>query len=205
MFATEKENISYAIGNSIGHNFLQQGIEVDHEVVAMAIKHVLSDSELALTDEEMDDTMRKFQHDMQEKMGAQKSKGGEENLAAGQAFLNENKGMNDVITTPSGLQYQVITQGTGPKPKLTDEVTTHYHGTLINGKVFDSSVKRGQPASFPVNGVIAGWTEALQLMQVGSKWKLFIPSELAYGERGAGADIGPGTTLIFEVELLSIG
>ncbi|MBC7389926.1 MAG: FKBP-type peptidyl-prolyl cis-trans isomerase [Opitutaceae bacterium] len=204
MFATDKENVSYAIGNSIGHNFLSQGIDVDPEIVAMAIKHVLTDSELALTDEEMDDTMRMFQQMMQEKEGEQKSKGGEENRAAGKAFLTDNQRNEGIITTPSGLQYQVIKEGSGPKPNLTDEVTTHYHGTLINGKVFDSSVKRGQPASFPVNGVIAGWTEALQLMPTGSKWKLFIPSELAYGERGAGADIGPGTTLIFEVELLAI-
>ena len=205
MFATDKENVSYAIGNSIGQNFLSQGIDVDPEIVAMAIKHVLTDSEFALTDEEMDDTMRKFQQTMQAKMSAEQSKGGEENRVVGKAFLAENQKNNGIITTPSGLQYQILNEGSGPKPKLTDQVTTHYHGTLISGKVFDSSVKRGQPASFPVNGVIAGWTEALQLMPVGSKWKLFIPSELAYGERGAGADIGPGTTLIFEVELLSIG
>jgi len=122
----------------------------------------------------------------------------------GEAFLTANKEKEGVVTLPSGLQYQVITEGTGEKPSVNSNVTTHYHGTTIDGKVFDSSVQRGQPASFPVSGVIKGWTEALQLMPVGSKWRLFIPSELAYGERGAGDAIGPHSALIFEVELLSI-
>jgi FKBP-type peptidyl-prolyl cis-trans isomerase FklB len=128
----------------------------------------------------------------------------EANVGKGKAFLEENSKKAGVITLPSGLQYSIIKEGTGPKPKLEDKVTTHYHGTLLDGKVFDSSVERGQPVSFAVNGVIPGWTEALQLMPVGSKWKLFIPSNLAYGERGAGGDIGPNETLIFEVELISI-
>jgi FKBP-type peptidyl-prolyl cis-trans isomerase FklB len=126
------------------------------------------------------------------------------NVEAGKKFLEENSKKPGVVTLPSGLQYQIIKEGTGPKPGPEDKVTTHYHGTLLNGKVFDSSVERGQPVSFAVNGVIPGWTEALQLMSVGSKWKLFIPSNLAYGERGAGGDIGPNETLIFEVELISI-
>lgn len=205
MFTTEKEKVSYAIGNSIGNNFKEQGIDVEPSIVAQAIKDVLTDSSLALTEEQMEEVMMNFQRTMQQKQREQQSKAGEANRAAGKAFLEENKSAAGVVTLPSGLQYQVLKEGNGPKPKLSDKVTTHYHGTLINGKVFDSSVKRGQPASFPVSGVISGWTEALQLMPVGSKWKLFIPSELAYGERGAGADIGPGTTLIFDVELLSIG
>jgi FKBP-type peptidyl-prolyl cis-trans isomerase FklB len=128
----------------------------------------------------------------------------EEKIDEGRIFLEENKKKEGVTTLESGLQYTVITKGTGPKPKLEDNVTTHYHGTLIDGTVFDSSVDRGEPASFPVGGVIKGWTEALQLMNVGSKWKLFVPYDLAYGERGAGQQIGPYSTLIFEVELLSI-
>lgn len=205
MFTTEKEKVSYAIGNSIGNNFKEQGIDVEPSIVAQAIKDVLTDSSLALTEEQMEEVMMNFQRTMQQKQRELQSKAGEANKAEGKAFLEENKKTAGVVTLPSGLQYQVLKEGNGPKPKLSDKVTTHYHGTLINGKVFDSSVKRGQPASFPVSGVISGWTEALQLMPVGSKWKLFIPSELAYGERGAGADIGPGTTLVFEVELLSIG
>ena len=125
-------------------------------------------------------------------------------MKEGQVFLEKNGAREEVTTTASGLQYEVLKAGDGPSPAETDEVTVHYHGTLINGKVFDSSVERGQPASFPVNRVIAGWVEALQLMKVGDKWKLFIPSDLAYGPRGAGNDIGPNATLIFEVELLGI-
>lgn len=128
----------------------------------------------------------------------------EENQAAGKEFLLENAKRDGVVTTTSGLQYEVLAQGSGASPKATDEVTVHYHGTLTDGRVFDSSVERGQPATFPVNGVIPGWIEALQLMNVGSKYKLFIPSDLAYGERGAGQMIGPNSTLIFEVELISI-
>ena len=128
----------------------------------------------------------------------------EEKIDEGRKFLEENSKKEGVITLASGLQYEVITNGSGDKPKLEDNVTTHYHGTLIDGTVFDSSVDRGEPASFPVGGVIKGWTEALQLMSVGSKWKLYVPYDLAYGERGAGPQIGPYSTLIFEVELLSI-
>ena len=129
----------------------------------------------------------------------------DENVKTGAAFLAANKSKPGVTTLPSGLQYKVLTAGTGPKPTASDTVTVNYRGTLISGKEFDSSYKRGQPATFPVGGVIKGWTEALQLMPVGSKWQLFIPADLAYGDRGAGGDIGPGETLIFEVELLSIG
>jgi FKBP-type peptidyl-prolyl cis-trans isomerase FklB len=141
--------------------------------------------------------MAAFQKEMIAKLG-------EKNKAEGEAFLAENKKKEGVKTLPSGLQYKVIKAGTGKKPKVTDTVTTHYRGTLMNGTEFDSSYRRGQPVSFQVNGVIPGWTEALQLMEEGAKWQLFIPSNLAYGERGAGRDIGPNATLVFEIELLSI-
>ena len=144
------------------------------------------------------------QKKIQEYFSKQQAKASESVIKEGREFLAENSKKENVITLESGLQYEVIKSGDGPKPTLNDQVTTHYHGTLIDGTVFDSSVERGQPASFPVSGVIKGWTEALQLMSVGSKWRLFVPHGLGYGERGAGPQIGPYSTLIFEVELISI-
>jgi len=192
-----KDSISYSLGVSIGNNFKTNSLDsVDFDLMAKAMKDVFA-GKTAISQEDADKAIQNF---MQQK---EKVKG-EENLKKGQAFLEENKKKAGVVTTASGLQYMIIKEGTGPKPVLSDKVTTHYHGTLLDGTVFDSSVDRGQPASFPVSGVIPGWTEALQLMPVGSKWKLFVPSALAYGERGAGGKIGPNTTLIFEVELLSI-
>jgi FKBP-type peptidyl-prolyl cis-trans isomerase FklB len=149
--------------------------------------------------------MMNFQKEMMAKQGERKKGQAEKNKKEGEEFLTLNKNKPDVITLPSGLQYKVVTKGSGEKPKLTDTVTTQYRGTLIDGTEFDSSYSRGEPATFQVNGVIKGWTEALQLMAVGSKWQLFIPSVLAYGEGGAGNDIGPNATLIFEIELISIG
>jgi FKBP-type peptidyl-prolyl cis-trans isomerase len=148
--------------------------------------------------------MESFQKDVQTKRAAIQEKEGKANKEEGTKFLTANKSKPGVKVTASGLQYEILKEGKGPKPGASDTVTTHYKGTLINGKVFDSSYDRGEPATFPVNGVIKGWTEALQMMPVGSKWKLFIPSDLAYGPRGAGADIGPDATLVFEVELVSI-
>jgi FKBP-type peptidyl-prolyl cis-trans isomerase FklB len=157
-----------------------------------------------LTDQEARETMTVFQKEMMAKQEVLAKKLGEKNKKEGEAFLAENKKKEGVKTLPSGLQYRVIKEGTGRKPKATDKVLTHYRGTLIDGTEFDSSYKRGTPTSFKVNEIIPGWTEALQLMKEGAKWQLFIPSNLAYAERGAGRDIGPNATLIFEVELISI-
>ena len=194
---TMLDSVSYGLGVSIGSNLKQNALDtVNIDMLAKGMKDFFANKN-AMTAEQADASIRTY---LQSK---EKTKG-EANQKAGEAFLAENKKKPGVQTTASGLQYQVIKEGTGPKPTLNDMVTTHYHGTLIDGTVFDSSVERGQPASFPVSGVIPGWTEALQMMNVGSKWKLWIPGNLAYGERGAGGKIGPNTTLIFEVELLSI-
>lgn len=191
------DSVSYGLGVAIGNNLKNSGFDsLKVELVAQGLQEVL-DGKATLKQEDAD---RIIQGYMMEK---EKVKG-DENLRKGQSFLDENKKKPGVKVTESGMQYIVMKEGTGPKPGLNDKVTTHYHGTLIDGTVFDSSVERGQPASFPVSGVIPGWTEALQLMGVGSKWKLFLPSNLAYGERGAGGKIGPNSVLVFEVELLSI-
>jgi FKBP-type peptidyl-prolyl cis-trans isomerase FklB len=193
----EKDSISYGLGVSIGNNFKTSNLDsIDVDLLAKGMRDVFA-GKPAITQEEADKAINAFM------MKREKVKG-EENIAKGNAFLEQNKKKPGVITTPSGLQYSVIKEGTGAKPTLNDKITAHYHGTLIDGTVFDSSVDRGQPASFPVSGVIPGWTEALQMMSVGSKWKLVIPSNLAYGERGAGGKIAPNSVLVFEVELLSI-
>jgi FKBP-type peptidyl-prolyl cis-trans isomerase FklB len=193
----EKDSISYGLGVSIGNNFKTSNLDsIDVDLLAKGMRDVFA-GKPAITQEEADKAINAFM------MKREKVKG-EENIAKGNAFLEQNKKKPGVITTPSGLQYSVIKEGTGAKPTLNDKITAHYHGTLTDGTVFDSSVDRGQPASFPVSGVIPGWTEALQMMSVGSKWKLVIPSNLAYGERGAGGKIAPNSVLVFEVELLSI-
>ncbi|MBC7861857.1 MAG: FKBP-type peptidyl-prolyl cis-trans isomerase, partial [Bacteroidia bacterium] len=171
--------------------------EINADLLAKAINNVLKNENTLFTAEQANDLVRNYFE------GLQKSKQ-EQNAKAGEKFLAENKTKAGVITLPSGLQYTIMKAGTGPKPTAANKVKTHYHGTLLDGTVFDSSVDRKEPVSFQVTQVIAGWTEALQLMPVGSKWKLFIPSNLAYGEHGAGGAIGPGATLIFEVELLAI-
>jgi FKBP-type peptidyl-prolyl cis-trans isomerase len=201
---TQKQKVSYSIGIDIGNNFKQSEIDIDLQALAQGIKDAISDSTPRLTGQQMDEAMRQLQQDMVAKRNESAKKAGEKNKLEGEAFLAENAKKEGVITLPSGLQYKIIKQGDGKKPKLTDEVTTHYRGTLIDGTEFESSYKRGEPANFHVNEVIAGWTEALQLMPVGSKWQLFISSNLAYGERGRGGPIGPNATLIFELELLSI-
>jgi len=201
---TQKDKVSYSIGLDLGTNFKQQAIEVDPDILARGVKDAMSDAKPLLTEEEVKAVMSAFEQEMKEKTIAHNKELGEKNIKEGEAFLAENKKKEGVVTLPSGLQYKVITAGTGKKPKATDTVTTQYRGTLIDGTEFDSSYKRGQPATFPVAGVITGWTEALQLMPVGSKWQLYIPSNLAYGPRGAGNLIGPNSTLVFEVELLSI-
>ncbi len=191
------DSVSYGLGVAIGNNLKNSGFDsVKVDIMSQALKEVF-EGKATMKQEDADKIIQGY---MAEK---EKTKG-QENVAKGKAFLEENKKKAGVQTTASGMQYIVMKEGTGAKPGLNDKVTTHYHGTLIDGTVFDSSVERGQPASFPVSGVIPGWTEALQMMPVGSKWKLFLPSELAYGERGAGGKIGPNSVLVFEVELLSI-
>jgi FKBP-type peptidyl-prolyl cis-trans isomerase FklB len=197
---SQKEKMSYIIGMDIGNNLKKQSIDIDPNILAKGVKDAFSGSQPLLNEQEIRETTMAFQKEMM----AKQEEVAKKNKKEGEAFLAENKKKEGVKTLPSGLQYKVIKAGTGKKPKLTDTVTTHYRGTLINGTEFDSSYRRGQPVSFQVNGVIPGWTEALQLMEEGAKWQLFIPSNLAYGERGAGRDIGPNATLIFEIELLSI-
>ncbi len=201
---TKKDKVSYVIGVNVGKGMQQQSIDIDPDIFAKGLKDAMTGAKTAMTDEEMRQVLTAFQKEMAEKQAEKMKVVAEKNKKEGEAFLAANKKKKGVKTLPSGLQYKVIKEGTGEMPKLTDTVTTNYRGTLIDGTEFDSSYKRGQPAKFPVKGVIAGWTEALQLMKVGSTWQLFIPSSLAYGERGAGNIIGPNATLIFDIELISI-
>ena len=197
-FTTEKDLVSYSLGVNIATSLKNQGFEdLNLEALTAALSDVFSNQALQIDEEKGGQILNTYFQKMQERKHS-------ENVEEGAVFLKANAAKADLITLPSGLQYKVLVEGNGPKPKATDKVTTHYHGTLINGTVFDSSVERGQPATFPVNGVIAGWIEALQLMPTGSKWQLYVPSDLAYGARGASELIGPNTTLIFDVELISI-
>ncbi|MEA4852290.1 MAG: FKBP-type peptidyl-prolyl cis-trans isomerase [Paludibacter sp.] len=192
------EKISYALGLSLGNNLINSGIgELDYAKLAKGIQDVLEQNQPEISYQEAQQVINTFFEALQ-------AKAGEAAIAAGKNFLAENAKRPEVVTLPSGLQYEILTKGTGNIAKASDTVKVHYHGTLIDGNVFDSSVNRGEPATFGVTQVISGWVEALQLMPVGSKWKLFIPSDLAYGAQGAGQAIGPHTTLIFEVELLDI-
>ena len=201
---TPKNRISYTIGVNIGQDFKSQNMDVDPDLLLMGLKDTLSGKELQLTEEEMVQEIQNFQQEMQVKMAAEMEAKAAENKAAGEAFLAENAKQEGVVVTESGLQYKIIEPGQGDSPGPADVATVHYRGTLIDGTQFDSSYDRGQPASFPVGGVIPGWSEALQLMKPGAKWQLSIPAELAYGERGAGQDIGPNSTLLFDVELISV-
>jgi FKBP-type peptidyl-prolyl cis-trans isomerase FklB len=201
---SQKDKMSYIIGVDLGKNFQKQQIEIDADIVARGIKDGISGGKLLLSEQEVQEAVAGFQMDMSAKQMELSKKRGEENKKEGEAFLAANQKKEGVKTLPSGLQYKVIQAGSGNSPKLTDEVTAHYRGTLIDGTEFDSSYRRGKPETLPVSGVIPAWTEALQLMKVGSKWQLFVPSNLAYGERGAGRDIGPNAALIFEIELISI-
>lgn len=200
----EKDKVSYSIGLEIGNKLKSQSIDINADILASGVKDGLSGSKALMTEEEIQETMTAFQKEMMAKQAEKTKALAEKNKKEGDAFLEENKKKEGVKTTSSGLQYKVLKDGEGPMPKATDTVTVNYRGTLVDGTEFDSSYKRGEPATFPVNGVIPGWVEALQLMKVGSKFQLFIPSGLAYGERGAGQQIGPNSSLIFEVELLSI-
>jgi FKBP-type peptidyl-prolyl cis-trans isomerase FklB len=196
---------SYIIGTNIGGQMKADDLNLDLNALMKGIQDGMAGAPPAMTQEEMQKVMTAFRQEVEAIQAKKAAAAGGTNKDEGLKFLAANKAQPGVTTLPSGLQYKVLKQGNGPSPKSTDQVTTHYRGTLINGKVFDSSYDRGQPATFPVNGVIKGWTEALQLMKVGDKWQLYVPSELAYGERGAGQDIGPNSVLIFEVELISIG
>ncbi|MGA8638588.1 MAG: FKBP-type peptidyl-prolyl cis-trans isomerase [Candidatus Sulfotelmatobacter sp.] len=205
---TEKDKFSYALGMNtakrMGEGLKKQSVPFDPAIFVRGMKDGFAGGKMLLTDDEAQAVLTAMQKQVHEQQQAKIEQAAEGNKKEGEAFLAANKSKEGVVTLPSGLQYKILTAGTGPKPTTSDSVVCNYRGTLINGTEFDSSYKRGQPATFPVTGVIKGWTEALQLMPVGSKWQLFIPADLAYGDRGAGADIGPGSTLIFEIELLSI-
>ena len=202
-FKTTREKVSYCIGVDIGSNMKRQGVEVDPEVLAKGLGDVLFDREVLIDEEKRREILAAFSRQMREKLQQRMKEMAENNKKAADEFLAENGKKEGVVTLPSGLQYKVITEGDGATPKRTDTVNTHYRGTLLDGTEFDSSHKRGKPATFPVGGVIKGWTEALLLMKAGSKWQLFVPPDLAYGERGS-RNIEPNSALIFEIELLSI-
>jgi FKBP-type peptidyl-prolyl cis-trans isomerase FklB len=208
---TEKEKMSYAVGVDTGRNLRQLETEVDLGLLIKGVKDGLSGEKLLMTEKELWATRNATQKEMRRKQTAERQKKastrkmpGEDNKKAGEAFLAENKAKDGVVALPSGLQYKIVKAGDGRKPMETDTVECHYRGTLIDGTVFDSSYARGKPSTFKITGVIPGWREAIKLMPVGSKWELFIPPHLAYGEKGAGRNIGPNATLIFEVELVSV-
>ena len=201
---TDAEKQSYAMGMNLGTNLHRQGITLNPALVARGLKDAQAGGKTLLTEDEARAVMTQLQAAVRQKIEAKSKDESAANRKAGEAFLADNKSKPGVVALPDGLQYKILKDGTGPKPTASDTVSCDYKGTLISGKEFDSSAKHGGPASFPVSGVIKGWTEALQLMPVGSTWQLFIPADLAYGDRGAGSDIGPGETLIFEVTLDSI-
>ncbi len=199
MFKTDLEKVSYCFGVNIAQNMKQQGMhELESDFLAKGLIDFLGEKNLAVPADEINGILQDYFQKLQEKQFAK-------NIEEGKVFLDKNAKREEVTVLDSGLQYEVIHEGNGEKPKATDKVTTHYHGTLLNGDVFDSSVQRGEPATFPVNGVIKGWVEALQLMQVGAKWKIYVPSDLAYGANPhPGGPIEPHATLIFDIELISI-
>jgi len=200
----QKDKASYGIGVDMAKSLQQMGADVNPDALIMGIRDALANRKLQLSDEELGAAMNKFQTDMRQKQAAAQRTSGEANKKAGDAFLAENKGKPGVVTLPSGLQYKILKEGTGKKPTESDTVECNYRGTLINGTEFDSSSRHGQSVSFTLKDVIPGWREALKLMPVGSKWQLFVPPQLAYGDRGVGGQIGPNSTLIFEVELLAV-
>lgn len=201
---TQKDKISYIIGLNIGMNMKRQSVDVDTGLFLKGLKDGLKGAKPAMSEADMRKVMTAFNEEMKKKHDEEVKEAGKKNKEQGDKFLAENKKKEGVVTLPSGLQYKIIKKGEGKSPTVNDIVTVNYRGTLINGKEFDSSYKRGKPATFPVKGVIKGWTEALQLMKPGAEWELFIPPDLAYGARGAGNVIPPDSTLIFKVELLSV-
>lgn len=205
-FDSLQQKTSYLIGRDMAASFQRQGLAVDTDALVAGLRSALAGEASLIPADEARAAMSQLQRELQAAQQAKAASAAEDNRRAGQEFLTRNKLRADVNTLPSGLQYEVLHAGTpgAASPRLTDRVTTHYHGTLLDGTVFDSSYERGEPATFPVNGVIAGWTEALQRMVPGAKWRLYVPSDLAYGARGAGDDIGPNATLVFDVELLKV-
>ena len=201
---TQKDKVSYAIGLNLGKNLHRDSVDVDTNLLLRGLKDALADSKPLLTDDEMRSVIMVLQGEVNQRQAEKMQQAGATNKKEGEAFLAANKTKPGVVALPSGLQYKVLKEGSGPKPTASDSVVCNYRGVLLDNKEFDSSYKRGQPATFQVGQVIKGWMEALQLMPAGSKWQLFIPSELAYGDRGNGREIEPNATLIFEVELLSI-
>lgn len=200
----DKKKVSYVLGQSIGGDFRRQGFDIDIDVFVKSFTDALSGMEPSMSVGEMQLVFQQFQQDIQEKNQIRKQQLSSVNLEKGAAFLAENRKTPGVVETRSGLQYKVVVEGKGERPKATDTVETHYEGRTLDGKVFDSSYRRGTTTSFPLNAVIKGWTEALQLMNVGSKWELYIPSDLAYGPQGSGGTIEPNSTLVFTVELIGI-
>jgi FKBP-type peptidyl-prolyl cis-trans isomerase FklB len=201
-----KAKASYSVGYNMGRNFKAQGIDLDPRLIAQGLVDAIGGGQAAMSDAEIQECLQAFARELQARQAGMANKQATTNKIQGERFLAENKTKPGVTTLPSGLQFKVLKQGTGPKPRRTDKVTVHYEGKLIDGTVFDSSIKRGEPISFDVTGVIPGWTEALQLMPVGSTWQLFIPSNLAYGEHPRpGGPIGPNAVLTFQVQLIKIG
>jgi FKBP-type peptidyl-prolyl cis-trans isomerase FklB len=203
-FKSQTEKISYAIGMNLGRSLSNNSVDVDLGALEQGFKDALAGGKTLLTVLELQATLEQVRADIRKKQQEKMQQLAETNKKEGEAFLNANKSKDGVVVLPSGLQYKTLQEGTGPKPTPSDSVTCNYRGTLVDGTEFDSSYKHGQPATFPVARVIKGWIEALQLMPTGSKWQIFIPSDLAYGERGSGTNIGPNATLIYEVELLSV-
>jgi FKBP-type peptidyl-prolyl cis-trans isomerase FklB len=199
-----QDKASYIIGFNLGQSLKTQDVPCSQDLIVQGLRDGLAGSNPLLTPEEIQAAMQEFQQQMMAKQQEKQKVAGEANLKTSQAFLDQNKARKEIKTTASGLQYEVLKEWSGEAPKPTDQVTVNYRGTLPDGTVFDSSYDRGEPATFPVNGVIPGWVEALQLMKPGAKYKIYLPPALAYGERGAGADIGPNQALVFEVELISV-
>jgi FKBP-type peptidyl-prolyl cis-trans isomerase FklB len=195
---------SYAFGLNLGTNLRQAGVSIDPALLAKGLQDALSGAKPALTGDEVSQALMRLQAQVKAGRAQQAALAAQTNKTQGEAFLKDNQGKPGIITLPSGLQYEVLTRGTGPKPRSTDSVVCNYTGRLLDGTEFDSSARHGGPATLQVDGVIKGWTEALQLMPTGSKWRIFVPSNLAYGAQGAGQDIGPNATLVFEIELLSV-
>ncbi|MDI9817792.1 MULTISPECIES: FKBP-type peptidyl-prolyl cis-trans isomerase [unclassified Legionella] len=201
---SDMDKLSYSIGADLGKNFKKQGIEINPSAMAKGLQDGMGGGQLLLTEQQMKDVLNKFQRDLMTKRNAEFTKKAEENKAKGDAFLNQNKAKEGVVSLPSGLQYKIIEQGSGAKPSKDDTVTVEYTGKLIDGQIFDSTERTGKPATFKVSQVIPGWTEALQLMPTGSTWEVYVPANLAYGPRSVGGPIGPNETLIFKIHLISV-